>query len=163
MTKIGVISDTHGILDDKIINFLSICDEIWHAGDIGSLRVLDQLEKMKPLKAVYGNIDDHKIRTILPEINEFRCENKNILITHIGLIHGTYDKKILDNLLKKKTDIFICGHSHILKIKYLKEYDCLHINPGACGKSGLHKFRTAVRFNINNDKVDEMEILEIPR
>ena len=163
MTKIGVISDTHGIFDDKLIDFLLPCDELWHAGDIGSFLLLQQLENFKPLKAVFGNIDDYRVRQCVPEILRFKCEKKDILVTHIGGYPGRYEKKISEILKINPPDIFICGHSHILKVQYDKKYNMLHINPGAAGKTGFHKYRTAIRFQINNTELKELEILEIER
>ena len=163
MTKIGVISDTHGIFDDKLIDFLMPCDEIWHAGDIGSIRLLQQLENFKPLKAVYGNIDDNKVRQCIPEINRFKCEDKDIMITHIGGYPGRYETKISGMFEAYPPDIFICGHSHILKVQFDKKYNLMHINPGAAGKSGFHRYRTAIRFQINGTDLKELEVLEIER
>ena len=163
MKRIGIISDTHGFFDDKLINFLSKCDEIWHAGDIGNLGLLEKLENFKPLKAVYGNIDDYKVRSALKETIRFRVENKNIIITHIGGYPGKYEKKITEMFKTESPDIFVCGHSHILKVMYDKKYNVLHINPGAAGKSGLHKQRTAIRLIIDANDIRDMEILNIER
>lgn len=163
MIKIGVISDTHGLLDNKISDFLETCDEIWHAGDIGKIEIYDRLSAWKPLKAVYGNIDDHTIRRTIPETLRFKCENKNVLITHIAGYPNKYYHHIYEMLKDEKIDILVCGHSHILKVMYDKKHNHLHINPGAAGKNGFHKFRTAIRFDISGNDISNMEILELPR
>ena len=160
MIKIGLISDTHGYMDPKLFDFFSECGELWHAGDIGSLDIAERLEKWKPLKAVFGNIDDHNIRSKYPEHLRFRCEGTDVWITHIGGYPGKYDKLVKDKIRMNPPDLFICGHSHILKVQYDKNLDLLHINPGAAGKSGFHKFRTAVRFDIDNKEVKNLEIFE---
>jgi len=163
MQKIGLLSDTHGFIDDKIINFFKDCDQIWHAGDIGNLETVDKLKKIKPLTAVFGNIDGYEIRNEYPEKKRFFCENVDVLITHIGGYPGKYTYEVKQEFLKKPPTLFICGHSHILKIIYDKKYDCLHINPGAAGNSGFHKIKTAIRFVIDKSDIKELEILEIER
>jgi uncharacterized protein len=161
LKRIGLISDTHGHLDDRIIEYLKPCDEIWHAGDIGSLTVLEALEKLKPLRAVYGNIDDHKIRAALSEILEFQCEDTKVIIKHIGGYPGRYDKSIAKRLDESPPKLFISGHSHILKVMYDQKLKLLHINPGAVGKSGIHKVRTMVRFAINSSDIIDLEAIEL--
>jgi len=163
MQKIGILSDTHGFLDEKIIDFFNDRDQIWHAGDIGSMVILEQLENYKPIKAVYGNIDDYTMRRALQEQFLFECEGRKIFITHIGGYPGRYDPRAVETFETFKPDIFVCGHSHILKIQHDKKYNLLHINPGAAGKSGLHKFRTAVRFTIDGIEIKDMEVLEMKR
>jgi len=163
MKRVGIISDTHGFWDDKLAIFLSECDEIWHAGDIGNLETADTISAFKPLRAVYGNIDDYRVRSIYPKINRFECEEVDVLITHVGGYPGKYDKTILPILEYQPPDLFVCGHSHILKVIYDKDYDFLHINPGSAGKSGMHKVRTSIRFTIEGKDFKNMEILEIPR
>jgi hypothetical protein len=163
MKRIGVISDTHGYWDEKLSNFLIDCNEIWHAGDIGNIVTAETIAAYKPLKAVYGNIDDIKVRSAYPKIQQFKCEDVDVLITHIGGYPGKYDPDILPVLKSHPPTLFICGHSHILKVIYDKKYDLLHINPGAAGNNGLHQVRTAIRFSIDGKDFKNMEILEIPR
>ena len=161
--KIGLLSDTHSIIDKRILKFFENCDEIWHAGDIGTIKTLKSLEKFKKIRAVYGNIDNHQIRK---EVNEFlllKYEKLVILIIHIAGKPPKYNK-ITYNLIKKhKPNILICGHSHILKIHRDKENDILIINPGASGNIGFHKFKTAIRFNIINSNIKNLEIIELKR
>ena len=163
MQKIGVISDTHGYVDDKILSFLVECDQIWHAGDVGSFSLMEQLQQFKPMKCVYGNIDDLKVRRAAKEILVFNCEDKKVMMTHIGGYPGRYEKNVKVAFGIHKPDIFVCGHSHILKIQHDKNFNLLHINPGAAGKSGFHKFRTAVRFEIDCGDIENVEVLEITR
>ena len=161
MKKIGLLSDTHSYLDENIFKYFKDVDEIWHAGDIGSMELVEQLEKFKPLKAVYGNIDDAKIRRAVPLDLRFNCEGKDVWITHIGGYPGRYNQRTREMLKVDAPDIFICGHSHILKIIPDKKYDLLHINPGACGNHGFHKVRTIVSFTIDNGKITEMDVVEL--
>lgn len=163
MKRIGLISDTHGHWDKKIADFLKDSDEIWHAGDIGSLELAEQLENFKPLRAVYGNIDGVDIRSKYPKLLRFKCEDVNVLITHIGGYPGKYQKEVLSELKQNPPKLFISGHSHILKVMYDKKYDLLHMNPGAAGLSGFHNLRTALRFKVNKKNITDLEILEIPR
>ena len=163
MKKILLISDTHGFIDDKIIKHAKEVNEIWHAGDIGDIRVTDILKKIKPVRAVYGNIDNNIVRSEFSMDCKFICNGLNIWITHIGGYPGKYLKRIKDILEYEKIDILIFGHSHILKIIYDKKYDLLHINPGAVGKAGFHKKRTMVKFEINNKKIENLEIIEFKR
>ena len=161
--KIGLLSDTHSIIDKRILKFFKNCDEIWHAGDIGTIKTLESLEKFKKIRAVYGNIDNHQIRK---EVNKFlllKYKKLVILIIHIAGKPPKYNK-ITYNLIKKhKPNILICGHSHILKIHRDKENDILIINPGASGNVGFHKFKTAIRFNIINSNIKNLEIIELKR
>ena len=163
MKKILLISDTHGYIDEKIIKYASKVDEIWHAGDIGDISVSDKLKKIKPLRGVYGNIDDQKIRTEFPLHNRFICEKVNVWITHIGGYPKRYNPKILEELKSNPPDLFICGHSHILKVINDKELDLLHINPGAIGKHGLHRVRTMIQFEINGKKIENLSVIEFKR
>ena len=164
MKKIGVISDTHGkVLEGGFIKFLNACDEIWHAGDIGNNRVIENLELIKPVKAVFGNIVGPEIRYKWPEHQEFTCEAVNVLITHIGGRPGKYDPSVKTLLKNKSPDLLICGHSHILKVQYDKNHEFLYLNPGAAGNSGFHRVRTAVRFQIDGDDIKDMEIYEVKR
>lgn len=157
------MSDTHGLCDKKIEKYLSDCDEIWHAGDIGSLDVINKLRSYAPLRAVYGNIDDHNIRHDFSEFLSFECEGISILMTHIGGFPGKYDTKALKQIFAVKPKIFVCGHSHILRVMYDKYHDMLVMNPGAAGIQGFHQVRTLLRFKIENGDVKDMEVIEIPR
>lgn len=162
MVRIGLLSDTHSFLDPELLPILSACDEIWHAGDVGNEEVANQLVALgKSLKIVYGNIDGREIRLIAPQTLVWQVEQMKILMTHIGGYPGHYPSAIKLLLLKEKPDIFVCGHSHILKVIYDKQLSLLHINPGACGKVGFQKVRTMVRFAIDGDKVKEMAVIEL--
>ncbi len=163
MKRIGILSDTHGHWDERLANFFAECDEIWHAGDIGNIETAESINSFKPLRAVYGNIDDHKVRAAYPKILRFSCEEVDVLITHIGGYPNHYDSQILSIIKNQPPKLFICGHSHILKVIYDKKYDLLHINPGASGKSGFHNLRTAIRLKIDGNGIKDLEILEIPR
>ena len=163
MKKILLISDTHGYIDEKIIKYANKVDEIWHAGDIGDISVTDKLKKIKPLRGVYGNIDDQKIRTEFPLHNRFICEKVNVWITHIGGYPKRYNPKILEELKSNPPDLFICGHSHILKVINDKELDLLHMNPGAIGKYGLHRVRTMIQFEINGKSIENLSVIEFKR
>ena len=160
MKKILLISDTHGYIDEKIVKYANKVDEIWHAGDIGDISVSDKLKKIKPLRGVYGNIDDQKIRAEFPLHNRFICEKVNVWITHIGGYPKRYNPKILEELKSNSPDLFICGHSHILKVINDKELDLLHINPGAIRKHGLHRVRTMIQFEINGKKIENHSVIE---
>jgi hypothetical protein len=163
MQKIGLVSDTHGFIDDKLLSFFAECDEIWHAGDIGNIKVAELLGKQKALRAVFGNIDGADVRSTFPEINQFKCEKMNIWIVHIGGYPGNYTRTVKELLANSKPNVLITGHSHILKVIYDKKNGFLHINPGAYGKLGSHAVRTAVRFTIDNDEMKDLEVLELPR
>lgn len=160
MRKIGLISDTHGHIDSECLDFLSDVDEIWHAGDIGSEQILDLLENKKPVRAVYGNIDDTNIRKRTKENLRFNCEGVDVLITHIGGYPGNYSLRIKNEIIKNPPRLFISGHSHILKIINDKKLGLLHINPGAAGNKGWHKFVTAIRFVINGDQISDLQVFE---
>ncbi len=163
MIRIGCISDTHGFIHERLIDFLKDVDEIWHAGDIGNLEVAAELEKIKPLRAVHGNIDSADIRNIYPAHQKFEIENMKVWLTHIGGYPGNYDRSIKQELISCIPDIFVCGHSHILKIMFDKRLNLLYLNPGAAGNSGLHQFITALKFRINEKKVTDMEVWELKR
>jgi len=163
MKKIGLLSDTHGYLNPRLEIFFSKCNEIWHAGDIGNLQTAEKLESINPLKAVYGNIDGTEIRSIYPEKLRFTCEGMEILIIHIGGYPGNYDRRIGPELKQNPPDLFISGHSHILKVMNDNSLNLLHINPGAAGKNGFHKVQTAVRFTLNNKRISDLEVWELPR
>ena len=161
MTRIGLLSDTHGFLNDRIQEYFNLCDEIWHAGDIGNIEILNTLESWKTVRAVSGNIDGHKIRAAVPEIQRFKCEEVDVLIKHIGGYPGKYDPSIYSTIIENPPDLFISGHSHILKVINDAKNKLLHINPGAAGKNGLHKVRTVVRFAIEGAKIMELEVIEM--
>ena len=163
MVKIGLISDTHSFLDDAVFKYFESCDEIWHAGDIGNIEVSDKLASFKPFRAVWGNIDGQELRQAYPENLRFKCEDTDVWITHIGGYPGKYSPQIRNEIYSNPPQLFICGHSHILKVIYDKKISCLHINPGAAGKQGWHKVRTLVRFNISGDKVHGLDIIEMAR
>ena len=163
MKRIGLISDTHTYLHPGLFKSFKECDEIWHAGDIGNIETADKLAAFKPLRAVYGNIDSHQVRIVYPEFQIFKCEDVKVLMTHIGGYPGRYQPAVRELIIKEKPDIFISGHSHILKIMYDKKYKLLHINPGAAGKSGLHKVITFVRFTIDGKQIKDLEIVEFER
>lgn len=161
MKRIGLLSDTHGYWDDRYLKYFEECDEIWHAGDIGSMDVLDRLMKFRTFRGVYGNIDGQDIRKILPEINRFELEGSDVMIKHIGGYPGKYDMQVKKIISSATPDLLICGHSHILKVKFDKDYELLHINPGAAGKYGFHTVRTLVRFNIDCGKFSDLEVIEL--
>jgi putative phosphoesterase len=159
--RIGLISDTHGYLDDAVFRYFDACDEIWHAGDFGTLELADQLAAFKPLRGVYGNIDGQDVRIIHPEHQFFTCEEVKVWMTHIGGYPGKYPAKIKETLLNYQPDLFICGHSHILKVIYDRNLHFLHLNPGAAGKHGWHKVRTLLRFDIFDKKIHNLEAIEL--
>ena len=161
MTKILLLSDTHGHMDKTILKYAAQADEIWHAGDIGSLSVTDQLEALKPVRGVHGNIDDHVIQKEFPENNRFMCEGVDVWITHIGGYPNRYDVRVREEIRNNPPKLFICGHSHILKVMNDKKLGLLHMNPGACGKHGFHQMRTMLRFVINGDKISDLEVIEL--
>jgi len=163
MTRIGLISDTHGYIEPKLFEFFENVDEIWHAGDMGGIEISERFQKFKPFRGVYGNIDDQIVRSEFPKNNRFKCEEAEIWITHIGGYPGKYDKQVKLKLEQNPPDLFIAGHSHILKIIYDKKLNLLHLNPGAIGNSGFHHVKTAIRFNIDGNQFKDMEILELPR
>ncbi len=160
MTKIGLLSDTHGHLPKEAFDFFAECDQIWHAGDIGSLTVADTMSAWKTFRAVYGNIDGTEIRKSFPEVDMFSIEKVKVLMTHIGGYPGRYERKVKELIVKDKPALFISGHSHILKVMYDPVHKLLHINPGAAGNSGLHRQITMVRFTINGDKISDLEIFD---
>ena len=161
MKKILLLSDTHSHIDATILKYVKLADEVWHAGDIGDLKVTDTIQKLKPLRAVFGNIDNHEVRLEFPLNNRFFCEGVEVLITHIGGYPGKYSPAIREEITKNPPKLFICGHSHILKVMFDKKLNCLHMNPGAAGISGFHQKRTMLRFEIDGDKIQSLEIIEI--
>jgi putative phosphoesterase len=161
MKKILLLSDTHSHIDDTILKYVKLADEVWHAGDIGDLKVTDTIKKLKPLRAVFGNIDNHEARLEFPLNNRFICEGVDVLITHIGGYPGKYSPAIREEITQNPPKLFICGHSHILKVMFDKKLNCLHMNPGAAGISGFHQKRTMLRFEIDGDKIQSLEVIEI--
>ncbi|NQY28249.1 MAG: metallophosphoesterase family protein, partial [Flavobacteriaceae bacterium] len=156
-----LLSDTHSFIDDQILKYVKQADEVWHAGDIGNLNVTDVIKKLKPLRAVYGNIDDATARLEFPLNSRFLCEQVDVWITHIGGYPGKYNINIREEIKRNPPKIFIAGHSHILKVQYDKKLQLLHLNPGACGKHGFHKVRTMIRFEIDGSDIKKMEIIEL--
>ena len=163
MTKILLLSDTHGYIGEDILKYVNQCDEVWHAGDIGNLHVTDKIKAIKPLRAVYGNIDNPKARAEFPLHNIFDCENVKVWITHIGGYPGRYNSAIRELINQNPPDLFISGHSHILKVMPDKKLDLLHMNPGAIGKHGFHKARTMLRFQIDGKHISNLEVIEYKR
>lgn len=163
MVKIGLLSDTHGYIHPRVSDFFSECDELWHAGDIGNQETADFLAKIKPLRAVYGNIDGNTLRQSFKEVELFQSEKAKVLMIHIGGYPGKYNPKARKLIEEYKPDIFISGHSHILKVIYDKKYRLLHLNPGAAGKSGMHKLITMIRFVIDGKDIRDLEIFEAKR
>ena len=163
MKKILLLSDTHSHIDENILKYVKLADEVWHAGDIGDLKVTDAIKKLKPLKAVYGNIDDAKARAEYPEHNRFMCEDVDVWITHIGGYPPRYNNRVREKLNQNPPRLFICGHSHILKVMPDKKLNVLHMNPGAVGIHGFHKVRTMLRFTIDGKKIDNLEVIEFQR
>ncbi len=161
MKRIALLSDTHGYLDDRMIELLGECDEIWHAGDIGGCAVTDRLMQVKPLKAVCGNIDGAELRAQFPQLLRFRCEGVDVLMTHIGGYPGHYNRNLLPVLKNNPPKLLITGHSHILKVIFDSKYQLLHINPGAAGVQGFHLVRTIVRFTIDGDQIKNLEVVEL--
>ncbi len=159
--KILLLSDTHGHLDEKIMPYIKNTDEVWHAGDIGKLDVLKTLEASKPTKAVYGNIDSYKIRLVAPEYLSFNCEGLSVLMLHIAGYPGRYGVKAKELIQKHQPNLFVCGHSHILRVMQDKKNGHLHMNPGAAGNIGFHKIKTLLRFEITNGKVNNLEAIEL--
>lgn len=161
MKKILLLSDTHSFIDDKIIKYANQADEIWHAGDIGDLRVTDELKKIKPVRGVYGNIDDDKARMEYPLNNRFTCEGVDVLMTHIGGYPGRYNQAIKEEIVADPPKLFISGHSHILKVMFDKKFNLLHMNPGAAGIHGFHQTRTMLRFELASGEIKNLEIIEL--
>lgn len=163
MKKILLLSDTHSHMDDVVLNHVKQADEVWHAGDIGDLKVTDAIKALKPLRAVWGNIDNDKARVEFPENNRFTIEGVDVWITHIGGYPNRYNIRVRDEIIKNPPKLFICGHSHILKVMHDKKLGLLHMNPGAIGIHGFHNVRTMLRFTVDNGKIDNLEVIEYPR
>lgn len=162
MKRIGLMSDTHGFIDPKIYNYFKDVDEIWHAGDVGEVAVIDELRKFKPIRGVYGNIDATDVRMEFPEFNRFKCEEVEVLMTHIAGKPGKYSKPLFEELEKNGAPkLFICGHSHILLVKNDPRFNMLWMNPGACGFKGFHQMKTVLRFSITGDRIHDLEVIEL--
>jgi putative phosphoesterase len=159
--KIGLISDTHGWIHPSIFEHFAKCDEIWHAGDIGNIQTADSLASFKPLRAVYGNIDDSIVRSVFQESLRFTVEEMNIWLVHIGGTPGNYSPKVKSEIYLTPPDIFICGHSHIAKVMFDKRSGSLYLNPGAAGYSGFHKYMTVIRFQVDTKKIHDLELIEL--
>ena len=163
MKKILLLSDTHSYIDEQILKFVKQADEVWHVGDIGDLKVTDTLKKIKPLRAVYGNIDDKDARAEFPLDLKFTIENITVWMTHIGGYPNKYNLRIREEIKQNPPKIFISGHSHILKVQYDKNLELLHLNPGAAGKHGFHKIRTMLRFEVDKSDIKNLEIIELAK
>lgn len=161
MKKILLLSDTHSYIDERILHYATEADEVWHAGDIGDIKVADQLKKIKPFIAVYGNIDNAEIRKEYSRDQRFMCEEVDVLITHIGGYPGKYSPAIKEVIHENPPQLFICGHSHILKVMNDKKMNLLHMNPGAAGISGFHQMRTMLRFKIDGKNISNLEVIEL--
>lgn len=161
MKRIGLLSDTHAYLDPKVFHYFEECDEVWHAGDIGTLSLLEELEAFKPTRAVYGNIDGADIRAAAPEDLIWDCEGLRVFMTHIGGYPGRYNARVREILDGEGPALYICGHSHILKVMPDKKRGLLHINPGAAGKHGFHKVKTLVRFTVEEGQLKDLEVIEL--
>lgn len=161
MTRILLLSDTHSHIDETILKYAKEADEVWHAGDIGNLEITDTLNKVTTVRGVHGNIDDHKAQMEFPLDNRFMCEGVDVWITHIGGHPHKYNIRVRDEVKENPPKIFICGHSHILKVMWDKKHDLLFMNPGACGKNGFHTMRTMLRFVIDGEEIKNLEIIEL--
>lgn len=163
MTRIGLLSDTHGLLDKRVLEHFKECDEIWHAGDIGSAEVLQRLREFKPTRAVYGNMDSGDVRYSLSEFYRFKVEDVNVLLTHIGGYPGRYNPWLIPMFQREKPDLFVCGHSHILKVQYDHQWGFLTMNPGAAGKQGWQTVQTLIRFTIDGKEIKDLDVIELER
>jgi putative phosphoesterase len=161
LKKIGLISDTHGYLDDAVFRHFESCDEVWHAGDFGSMELVEKLEAFRPLRGVFGNIDGQEARNRFPEILRWDCEEVPVLMVHIGGYPGRYTKVAKAAMKDRSVKLFISGHSHILKVMFDPVIECLHMNPGAAGRQGWHKVRTLLRFSIDGKEIRDCEVIEL--
>jgi len=161
MQRIALLSDTHNYLDPKIFKYFETCDQIWHAGDVGTIDIMDELRKIKPVVGVYGNVDGQDVRSVYKKNERWMCEKVDVLMTHIGGYPNNYSPEARKLIKEKPPQLFICGHSHILKVMFDKQYNMLHINPGAAGVHGFHKVKTMVRFTIDGDKIKDLEVIEL--
>lgn len=163
MPLIGLLSDTHGSVHPAVLKFFAPCDEVWHAGDIGNMATAEALQRLKPLRAVHGNIDGQELRMLFPEELRFSVGGVSVFMIHIGGYPGRYEKKVREILMRERPKLFISGHSHILKVINDPRLELLHINPGAAGNSGFHEVITAVRFNVEEGRIFDLDVLEIKR
>lgn len=161
MKKILLLSDTHGHIDDVILKYVALADEVWHAGDIGDQKVTDNLQEIATLRAVYGNIDDKSLRILFPVNNRFMCEGVDVLMTHIGANPRKFNPDLKQELLLNPPKLFVCGHTHVLKVGFNKKRNYLEMNPGACGIFGSHPIRTMLRFTIDGEKISDLEVIEL--
>ena len=161
MTRIGLISDTHNFLDETVFEHFKECDEIWHAGDFGTIAVANKLSAVKPLRGVYGNIDGYDVKSMFPEQLVFKCEEVKVMMRHIGGYPPRYNPETKKELLIHRPQLFVAGHSHILKIIYDDKLQCLHMNPGAAGRHGWQKVRTLIRFTIDGREMKDCEVIEL--
>jgi putative phosphoesterase len=161
MKRIGLLSDTHNYWDERFIKHFDCCDEIWHAGDIGSVELAERFAAFKPFRAVHGNIDASGIRSLYPECLRFTEDGVDVLMTHVGGYPGRYEHRIRQLIQASPPQLFVCGHSHILKVIYDKKYNCLVMNPGAAGKYGFHKIRTLLRFTLDAGNIKDLEVIEL--
>lgn len=161
VTRIALLSDTHGYLDPKVHDHLEGCDEVWHAGDVGDPAILDGLSGFYKLRAVHGNIDGARIRSLAPQDQHFTLEGVKVWMTHIGGRPGKYEARVLKGFETERPDIFICGHSHICKVEYDQQEELLYLNPGAAGREGFHKVRTLLRFSLEKGRPKDMEVVEL--
>lgn len=161
MKRILLLSDTHGHLDEKILKYVRSVDEVWHAGDIGTTAVADGISKLKMIRGVYGNVDGHELRSQFSENQIFSCDGVKVLMTHIGGYPGRYNPRVRNLIRVEKPQLYICGHSHILKVMQDRKNNLLHMNPGACGVQGFHKIRTLLRFELNQGKIENLEAVEL--
>lgn len=161
MRRIGLLSDTHGCWDERFETYLGPCDEIWHAGDIGTLELAERFMALRPFRAVCGNIDGGDLRRMFPPLLRWRSEEAEVMMTHIGGYPGHYDRRIARMLQAHPPDLFVCGHSHILKVQYDRALGLLHINPGAAGRQGWQAVRTLVRFNVDGKEFKDLEVIEL--
>jgi putative phosphoesterase len=159
--RVGLLSDSHGFLDEAIFTYFEKCEEMWHAGDFGPVEVVDRLKAFKPLRGVYGNIDGPKVRSEFPRDLAWQCEGVRVFMTHIGGYPGNYDARAKRELSRQKPDLFICGHSHIARVMRDPTFKLLHMNPGACGRIGWHEKRTIMRFRIDEHKITDVELIEL--
>ena len=161
VVRIGLISDSHGFLDEAIFAYFANCDELWHAGDFGPVEVLDRLKTFKPLRGVLGNIDGKDIRAELPLDLQWECEGLRVYMTHVGGHPGSYDRRAKKELAQRKPDLFVCGHSHIARVMRDPNLSLMYMNPGACGRTGWHLKRTGLRFSIQDGKIGNLELIEL--
>ena len=159
--RVGLLSDTHGFVDDAVFTYFADCDEVWHAGDFGSVDVLRRLQEFKPLRGVFGNVDGADVRVEVPADLDWNCEGVRVYMTHIGGYPGNYDRRAKKEITRLRPDLFVCGHSHILRVARDPAIGLLHMNPGACGHNGWHTMRTILRFQITQEKVSDVEAIEL--